>query len=101
MIHSDQGTVFASWAFTRRATDSGLVPSMSSVGDCYDYSMIESFWSRMQVELLDTRRWKTRVGLSNAIFDYLEIRHNRRCRHSQLGMVSPIEFEGNQAITVA
>jgi putative transposase len=40
---------FASWAFTQRAKDSGLVPSMGSVGDCYDNSMIEAFWSRMQV----------------------------------------------------
>jgi putative transposase len=101
VIHSDQGTVFGSWAFTQRARDSGLVPSMGSVGDCYDNSMIESFWSRMQVELLDTRRWKTRVELANAIFDYLEIWHNRRRRHSRLGMLSPIEFERSQSITVA
>jgi hypothetical protein len=32
-----------------------------SVGDCYDNAMVEAFWSRTQVELLDTRRWKTRV----------------------------------------
>ena len=36
IIHSDQGSQFASWAFTHRANDSGLVPSMGSVGDCYD-----------------------------------------------------------------
>jgi transposase InsO family protein len=48
VIHSDQGVQFASWAFTDRAKASGLVPSMGSVGDCYDNSMIESFWSRMQ-----------------------------------------------------
>jgi transposase InsO family protein len=28
VIHSDQGTQFTSWAFTRRAVDSGLSPSM-------------------------------------------------------------------------
>ncbi|MGB8651596.1 MAG: integrase core domain-containing protein [Mycobacteriales bacterium] len=71
---------------------------MGSVGDCYDNSMIESFWSRIQVELLDT---KTRVELANAIFDYLEIWHNRRRRHSQLGMLSPIPFERSQSTTVA
>lgn len=27
IIHSDQGVQFASWAFTQRAKDSGLVPS--------------------------------------------------------------------------
>jgi len=40
--------------------------------------MIEAFWSRMQVELLDSRRWKTRVELANAIFEYIEVCHNRR-----------------------
>jgi hypothetical protein len=31
--------------------------------------MIESFWSRMQVELLDRRRWRTRLGLASAIVE--------------------------------
>jgi len=34
--------------FTSDLADSGLVPSMGSVGDCYDNAMIESFWSRMR-----------------------------------------------------
>lgn len=93
VIHSDQGTQFTSWAFTRRALDSGLVPSMGSVGSCFDNAMIESFWSRMQVELLDRRAWRTRVELANAIFEYLEVFHNRQRRHSALGMLTPIEFE--------
>jgi transposase InsO family protein len=93
VIHSDQGVQFASWAFTQRAKDSGLVPSMGSVGDCYDNAMIEAFWSRMQVELLDRHRWRTRVELANAIFEYLEIFHNRQRRHSSLGMLTPIQFE--------
>lgn len=33
IIHSDQGVQYGSWAFTKRAKDSGLVPSMGSVGD--------------------------------------------------------------------
>lgn len=55
IIHSDQGVQFGSWAFTERAKDSGMLPSMGSVGDCFD-AMMESFWSRMQVELLDRQR---------------------------------------------
>lgn len=93
VIHSDQGTQFTSWAFTERALASGLVPSMGSVGDCLDNAMIESFWSRMQVELLDRKRWKTRLELANAIFEYLEIFHNRQRRHSALGMLTPVVFE--------
>jgi transposase InsO family protein len=44
-------------------------------------------------KLLDTRRWKTRFELANAIFEYIEIFHNRRRRHSSLGMRTPIEYE--------
>ena len=98
IIHSDHGVQggfkqFTSWAFTDRAKRSGLVPSMGSIGDCYDNAMIESFWGRMQTELINRKRWKTRIELANAIFDYLEIFHNRQRRHSALGMRTPIEFE--------
>jgi putative transposase len=93
IIHSDHGVQFTSWAFTQRAKDSGLIPSMGSIGDCYDNGMIESFWGRMQTELLNRRRWRTRVELSTAIFEYLEIFHNRQRRHSALGMRTPIEYE--------
>ncbi len=70
---------------------------MGSVEDCYDNSMIESLWSRMQVVLLDRQRWGTRVELANAIFEYLEVFHNRRRRHSSLGMLTPIEYEQRKA----
>ncbi|GIU98111.1 MAG: transposase [Actinomycetota bacterium] len=101
LIHSDQGTQFTSWAFTHRAKASGLVPSMGSIGDCYDNAMIEAFWSRMQVELLDRQRWRTRVELANAIFEYLEIFHNRQRCHSALEMLTPLEFEARQLTVVA
>jgi putative transposase len=93
VIHSDQGTQFTSWAFTHRARKSGLVPSMGSIGDCFDNAVIESFWARMQVELLNRNRWRTRIELANAIFEYLEVFHNRQRRHSALGMRTPIEYE--------
>lgn len=84
---------FTSWAFTDRARKSGLVPSMGSIGDCYDNAGTEASWDRMQTELLNRQRWKTRIELANAIFEYLEISHNRRRRHSALGMRTPIEYE--------
>ena len=52
----------------------------------------------MQVELLDRKRWKTRVELANAIFEYLEIFHNRQRRHSSLGMLTPVEYELRKSI---
>lgn len=93
IIHSDHGVQFGSWAFTERAHASGLLPSMGSIGDCVDNAMMESFWARVQVELLNRRRWWTRMELSTALFEYLEIFHNRQRRHSALGMLSPVEYE--------
>jgi len=65
------------------------MPSFGTVGDGLDNAMMESFWSSMQIELLDRKRWKTRVELSNAMFDYIEIFYNRQRRHSQPDYVSP------------
>lgn len=36
LLRSIEPGQFTSWAFTRRALDSGLVPSTGSKGDCYD-----------------------------------------------------------------
>jgi transposase InsO family protein len=60
-------------------------------------AMIEAFWSRMRVELLDRHRWRTRLELANAIFEYLEIFHNRRRRHSAQGWLTPLEKDKKQA----
>jgi transposase InsO family protein len=69
------------------------MPSFGSVGDAFDNAMMESFWSSMQNELLNRKRWITRIELSNAIFEYIEVFYNRKRRHSQLGYVSPTEYE--------
>ena len=53
----------------------------------------QSFWSSMQIELLNRKRWKTRSDLANAIFDYIEIIYNRQRRHSGLEYRTPIEHE--------
>lgn len=93
ILHSDHGAQFTSWAFGKRLTDAGLVASMGSIGDCYDNSMVESFWGTMQLELLDSRRWRTRHQLATAIFEWIESWYNPRRRHSSLGMLSPVDYE--------
>jgi transposase InsO family protein len=55
----------------------------------------------MQVELLDRQSWKTRVELASAIFEYLEVFHNRQRRHSSLNMLTPVEFEARRGPTPA
>lgn len=59
----------------------------------FDNAVVESVWARMQVELLNRRRWNTRVNLANAIFEYIEGFHNRRRRHPALGWQTPLDVE--------
>ncbi|MEU9025047.1 hypothetical protein [Actinomadura sp. NPDC048394] len=62
---------FTSWVFTQRAKAPGLVASMGSIGGCFDNAVIESFWGRMQAELLNRQQWRTRIEPANAIFGCL------------------------------
>ena len=93
IAHADHGAQFTSWVFGEKIRSAGLLPSFGTVGDGYDNAMMESFWSSMQIELLNRRRWKTRVELSTAMFEYIEVFYNRQRRHSALGYVSPIQYE--------
>jgi transposase InsO family protein len=65
-------------------------------------AVVESFWARMQTELLNRRKWRTRVELSTEIFDGIEVFYNGVRRHSSIGMQSPISFEKlHQQLTTA
>ena len=54
---------------------------------------MESFWARLQVELLNTRRWATTIELAAAVAYCIDNFYNVERRHSYLGNISPTEFE--------
>lgn len=93
IAHSDHGCQYTSWAFGQHLRKAGLLGSMGSIGDCYDNSLVESFFGTMQRELLDQQTWRTRHQLANAIFEWIEGWYNPHRRHSSIGMLSPVEFE--------
>ena len=92
-MHSDRGSQYTSWVFGHRLRDAGLLGSMGRVASSVDNSMIESFWSTMQRELLDQRQWETPEELAAAIFEWIEAWYNPRRRHTSLGHLSPIAYE--------
>lgn len=93
VVHADHGVQFTSWAFTQKIRAAGLLPSFGTVGDGLDNAMMESFWSSMQIELLNRKKWKSRIELANAMFEYIEVFYNRKRRHSALGYSTPSEFD--------
>ncbi len=93
IVHSDRGSQFTSWIFGQRLREAGLLGSMGCVASSVDNSMIESFWSTMQRELLDRRQWQTRHELATAIFEWIEGFYNPTRRHTSIGSLAPAEFE--------
>jgi transposase InsO family protein len=79
--------------FSQKVTEAGLAPSVGAVGAPFDNAMVEAFWARMQVELLNRRRWKTRVELATAIHGYIETSHNTHRRHSAPNTLTPTEYK--------
>jgi putative transposase len=61
-------------------------------------SLVESFWGTMQLELLDSRIWSTRAELATAIFEWIECWYNALRRHSNIGMLSPVDYEAAHAL---
>lgn len=93
IMHSDHGSNFTSWGFSENLRSWDLTPSLGSVGDCYDNAAMESFWGRMQTELLNTRRtWATVIELVTAMDKWLDF-YNENRRHSYTGYMSPDQYE--------
>ncbi len=59
--HSDQGSQYRSIELGHRCRDTGVRPSMGSVGDAYDNAMCESFFATLECELLARCRFKTQA----------------------------------------
>jgi transposase InsO family protein len=68
---------------------------MGRVGACADNAAMESFFSLLQKNGPNRRRWQTREQLRLAIVVWIERTHHRRRRRRQdtLGHLTPIEFE--------
>jgi len=93
IAHSDHGGQYTSWLFGSRLRGAGLLGSMGSVGDCFDNSVAEAFFSSLQRELFDQHRWPMREDLALAIFDWIECWYNPRRCHSYNGGYSPADYE--------
>jgi transposase InsO family protein len=54
---------------------------------------MESFFSLLQNNVLDRRRWASREQLRIAIVTWIERTYHRRRRQDRLGRLTPIEYE--------
>ena len=93
IIHSDQGSTFASRRFRALLSASKCSQSMSRRGNCFDNAVCESFFHSLKVELDGDKQYVSRVAARERLFDYIEGFYNRVRLHSALAYRSPEEFE--------
>ncbi len=93
IMHSDRGSQFRSHAYVRALQGAQLRGSMGRVGACADNAAMESFFSLLQKNVLNRRRWQTRAELRLAIVIWIEKTYHRRRRQDALGRMTPVEFE--------
>jgi len=93
IVHSDQGSTYASNNYQALLGENDLVCSMSRKGECLDNAVAESFFGTLKTELVVHEDYKTHSEAKQSLFEYIEVFYNRKRRHSYLGYTSPAEYE--------
>jgi len=98
LVHSDRGVQYRAQKYINVLQKNECRISMSRKGNCWDNAPMESFFSRLKVELIYRKNFQTHEELKTGIFTYIEIFYNRKRRHSYNNGVSPVAFEERAAL---
>lgn len=96
IVHSDQGSVYTSYAYQNLLEEMNCRASMSRRGNCWDNAVIESFHSNIKTEAFARVKHhsltndETRFHVAEYMREYNEERIQEK-----LGYLTPLEF-GNQ-----
>lgn len=93
LVHTDRGSQYASQLFRKMLAENNSILSMSRRGNCWDNAVVESFFSRLKVELIHGERFTSRSHLERELFDHIERFYNQRRKHSFLENISPLMYE--------
>jgi len=97
LLHSDRGVQYRAWEYQEALEGEGIVQSMSRKGNCWDNAAMESFFSRLKVELVFAEQYATLGDAYSSIFEYIEVFYNRVRRHSAINYRSPAQYEQEYA----
>lgn len=96
LIHSDQGAQFTSREWAAFLREHNLEHSMSRRGNCHDNAVAESFFQLLKREKVRRRKYRTREEARRDVFEYIELFYNPKRKHTNNGMLSPVDFEERQ-----
>jgi transposase InsO family protein len=97
IVHSDRGSQYAGKAYRRLLKAHGFVGSMSRKGDCWDNSVVESFFGSLKQERVHWRHYQSRHEAQQDVLNYIAMFYNSQRLHSYLGYKSPNQYEAEMA----
>lgn len=93
--HSDAGTQYLSIRYTDRLVETGISPSVGSVGDSYDNALAESVIGLYKTELIRHKGpWRNLDQVEYATLEYVDWFNHRRLLEP-IGDIPPAEKETN------
>jgi putative transposase len=91
--HSDRGSQYLSIRYTERLAETGIEPSVGSVGDSYDNALAESVIGLYKTEVILQRGpWRNVEHVEFATLEWVDWFNNRRLL-GPIGYIPPAEFE--------
>ena len=91
--HTDQGANYSCNRYQERVSEAQLLPSMSRRGDCWDNAVAESFFSTLEFELIERKRFENRAKARSEVFEFIEVFYNRQRSHQTLDYRTPEQAE--------
>ena len=92
ILHSDQGSQFASRNFITFCADNKITQSMSRAGNPYDNAPMERFYNTLKTEFVYQYSFETDEDLNQGIYEYIFDWYNHRRPHSYNAGKTPFEM---------
>jgi putative transposase len=91
ILHSDQGSQFASKEFIDFCSENGITQSMSKAGCPYDNAVMERYFNSLKNELIYHHSYKTEKELDAAVEYYAYVFYNNLRPNSAIDYQTPYE----------
>ncbi len=92
LFHSDQGTQYTSFEFTKLLSDCGVTQSFSAAGTPYDNAVAESFFASIKKEDFRRKFYKDEAEFKIGVSKYIDFYNNYR-PHQRLKYMTPNQAE--------
>ena len=93
IFHSDQGWQYQHVLFRNALQEHGIIQSMSRKGNCYDNSIMETFFGRLKNEMYygQEKDYTTFEEFSKAVEEYIDYYNNKRIQ-AKTKWMPPVKY---------